>query len=126
MQILLWEKEESELDRLKSRLSQLYYENLLKVRFCHKLLCGGCVCYVLQLKCHKINAGLPPCFLLQFSEPMDGLHQWLDAVYRSHIPCAVVSSLDRINMVEALERMGLRKYFQVGILLASGLDLHPP
>ncbi|KAG5533601.1 hypothetical protein RHGRI_027701 [Rhododendron griersonianum] len=80
--ILLWEKEGSELDRLTSRLSQLYYENLLKL-----------------------------------SEPMDGLHQWLDAVYRSHIPCAVVSSLDRINMVEALERMGLRKYFQVVSLL---------
>lgn len=38
LQILLWEKEESELDRLTSRLSQLYYENLLKVRFCHELL----------------------------------------------------------------------------------------
>lgn len=85
--ILLWEKEESELDRLKSRLSQLYYENLLK-----------------------------------FSEPMDGLHQWLDAVYRSHIPCAVVSSLDRINMVEALERMGLRKYFQAIVSEEDGME----
>lgn len=121
LQILLWEKEESELDRLTSRLSQLYYENLLKVRYCQEFLCVGCVYYVMRLKCTKINADLPPCFLLQLSEPMDGLHQWLDAVYRSHIPCAVVSSLDRINMVEALERMGLRKYFQVCILLALKL-----
>ncbi|KAE9451562.1 hypothetical protein C3L33_16550, partial [Rhododendron williamsianum] len=85
--ILLWEKEGSELDRLTSRLSQLYYENLLKL-----------------------------------SEPMDGLHQWLDAVYRSHIPCAVVSSLDRINMVEALERMGLRKYFQAIVSEEDGME----
>ncbi|KAI8540192.1 hypothetical protein RHMOL_Rhmol09G0242800 [Rhododendron molle] len=85
--ILLWEKEESELDRLTSRLSQLYYNNLLKL-----------------------------------SEPMDGLHQWLDAVYRSHIPCAVVSSLDRINMVEVLERMGLRKYFQAIVSEEDGME----
>ncbi|XP_042506194.1 5-amino-6-(5-phospho-D-ribitylamino)uracil phosphatase, chloroplastic [Macadamia integrifolia] len=30
LKVLLWEKAKSELDRLKSRLSQLYYENLLK------------------------------------------------------------------------------------------------
>ncbi|KAA8533992.1 hypothetical protein F0562_031509 [Nyssa sinensis] len=29
--VLLWEKAESELDRLKSRLSQLYYDNLLRL-----------------------------------------------------------------------------------------------
>lgn len=32
IQVLLWGKEESELDRLQSRLSQLYYDNLLTVR----------------------------------------------------------------------------------------------
>lgn len=37
----------------------------------------------------------------------------MDAVSTARIPCAVVSSLDRRNMVEALERMGLMKYFQV-------------
>lgn len=45
---------------------------------------------------------------------MDGLNDWLEAVYTARIPCAVVSSLDRRNMLEALERMGLSKYFQVG------------
>lgn len=41
------------------------------------------------------------------------MKEWLDAVSTARIPCAVVSSLDRRNMVEALERMGLMKYFQV-------------
>ncbi|KAF5947772.1 hypothetical protein HYC85_013729 [Camellia sinensis] len=82
-----WEKEESELDRLKSRLSQLYYENLLKL-----------------------------------SEPMDGLEEWLDAVSTARIPCAVVSSLNRRNMVESLERMGLKKYFQAIVSEEDGME----
>jgi beta-phosphoglucomutase-like phosphatase (HAD superfamily) len=53
----------------------------------------------------------------QLREPIEGLEEWLDAVSRVHIPCAVVSCLDRINMVGALERMGLKKYFQVCNLL---------
>ncbi|XP_058007876.1 uncharacterized protein LOC110668076 isoform X2 [Hevea brasiliensis] len=75
---LHWETAESEVDRLKLRLSQLYYYHLLRLR-----------------------------------ESIEGLKEWLDAVLRAGIPCAVVSSLDRINMVWALERMGLKKYFQV-------------
>lgn len=56
-------------------------------------------------------------FLFQLSKPVEGLKEWLDAVSTARIPCAVVSSLDRINMTEALERMELKKYFQVGVLL---------
>ena len=47
---------------------------------------------------------------------MDGLEEWLDAVSTARIPCAVVSSLDRRTMVDALERIGLKKYFQVHCL----------
>ncbi|GAB4832035.1 hypothetical protein Ancab_006053 [Ancistrocladus abbreviatus] len=75
--ILLWQKSQSELDVLKLRLSQLYYENLQKL-----------------------------------NRPLEGLEDWLEAVSTACIPCAVVSSLDRRNMVEALERMGIKKYFQ--------------
>lgn len=49
---------------------------------------------------------------------MEGLKEWLDAVSTARIPCAIVSSLDRRNMVEALDRLGLKKYFQVGHLIA--------
>lgn len=50
---------------------------------------------------------------IQLKEPIEGLEEWLDAVCRARIPCVVVSSLDRVNMVAALERMGLKNYFQV-------------
>ncbi|KAF6143122.1 hypothetical protein GIB67_041190 [Kingdonia uniflora] len=87
IQILLWEKEENELEILKSRLSQLYHENLL-----------------------------------QLSTPMEGLKEWLDAVSRARIPCAIVSCLDRNNLVEALQRMGLKKYFQAIVTEEDGME----
>ncbi|MBA0596154.1 hypothetical protein Gorai_012985 [Gossypium raimondii] len=85
--ILRWETIESEVDRLKLRLSQIYYDNLPKLR-----------------------------------KPMEGLEEWLDAVSTAHIPCAVVSSLDRRNMVDALERIGLKKYFQAIISEEDGME----
>ncbi|KAL5799761.1 hypothetical protein ACOSQ3_032856 [Xanthoceras sorbifolium] len=85
--VLLWGKEESELDRLKSRFLQLYYDNLVRV-----------------------------------TQPNEGLQEWLDAVSTARIPCAVVSSLDRRNMVEALERMGLSKYFQAIVSEEDGME----
>ncbi|XP_061375088.1 5-amino-6-(5-phospho-D-ribitylamino)uracil phosphatase, chloroplastic isoform X2 [Gastrolobium bilobum] len=78
---------ENELDRLKFRFSQLYYDNLLKLE-----------------------------------RPMEGIKDWLEAVYTARIPCAVVSSLDRRNMVEALERMGLKKYFQAIVTEEDGME----
>ncbi|XP_047316172.1 5-amino-6-(5-phospho-D-ribitylamino)uracil phosphatase, chloroplastic [Impatiens glandulifera] len=60
--------------------------------------------------------------LLRLSEPMDGLVEWLEAVSTARIPCAVVSSFGRRNMVEALERMGLRKYFQAIISEEDGME----
>ncbi|KAJ4978233.1 hypothetical protein NE237_009013 [Protea cynaroides] len=87
LKVLLWEKAKSELDRLKSRLSQLYYENLL-----------------------------------QFSKPIEGLEEWLDAVSTARIPCAVVSYFDRRNLVEALQQMGLKKYFQAIVSEEDGME----
>lgn len=73
----------------------------------------GCyVCFLTAI----INSAF---HLLQLSEPMDGLKEWLTAVCTARIPCAVVSSLDRRKMVEVLERMGLNKYFQVDEIFFS-------
>lgn len=85
--ILQWEKSETDVDLLKLRLSQLYYENL-----------------------HK------------FDRPLEGVEEWLEAVSTARIPCAVVSSLDRRNMVEALERMGIKKYFQAIVSEEDGME----
>ncbi|OVA17253.1 HAD-like domain [Macleaya cordata] len=85
--VLFWEKGESEVERLKSRLSELYFENLLKLK-----------------------------------TPIEGLKEWLDAVYTARIPCAIVSCLDRRNLVEALQQMGLNKYFQAIVTEEDGME----
>ncbi|XP_048495241.1 uncharacterized protein LOC104908416 isoform X2 [Beta vulgaris subsp. vulgaris] len=85
--ILQWKKSEADVDLLKQRLSQVYYENLLKI-----------------------------------DRPLEGLEEWLEAVSTARIPCAVVSSLDRRNMVEALERMGIKEYFQAIVSEEDGME----
>ncbi|KAJ7965120.1 Haloacid dehalogenase-like hydrolase superfamily protein [Quillaja saponaria] len=60
--------------------------------------------------------------LLKLERPMEGLKDWMEAVYTARIPCAVVSSLDRRNMVEALERLSLTKYFQAIVTEEDGME----
>lgn len=60
--------------------------------------------------------------LARLSKPSEGLEEWLEAVSTARIPCAVVSSLDRKNMVEALERMGIKKYFQAIVSEEDGME----
>ncbi|KAH9702776.1 Haloacid dehalogenase-like hydrolase (HAD) superfamily protein [Citrus sinensis] len=68
-----------------------------------------------------LNAGADHV-LHKVTEPMEGLQEWLDAVSSARIPCAVVSGLDRRKMVEALERMGLLKYFQAIVSEEDGME----
>ncbi|XP_019192511.1 PREDICTED: uncharacterized protein LOC109186813 [Ipomoea nil] len=60
--------------------------------------------------------------LLQLSKPIEGLKEWLDAISTARIPCAVVSNLDRKNMVDALEHLGLMKYFQAIVSEEDGME----
>ncbi|KAF7830886.1 5-amino-6-(5-phospho-D-ribitylamino)uracil phosphatase, chloroplastic [Senna tora] len=83
----LWDTKDNELDKLKSRFSELYYDNLLRLE-----------------------------------TPTEGLKDWLEAVNTARIPCAVVSSLNRRNMADALERMGLQKYFQAIVTEEDGME----
>lgn len=85
--VLFWETSQSEIDRLKHRLSHIYYDNLVRL-----------------------------------TKPTEGLKDWLDAVSTARIPCAVVSNLDRRNMIDALERMGLQKYFQALVSEEDGME----
>ncbi|CAH8260065.1 unnamed protein product [Arabidopsis lyrata] len=85
--VLYWEKTQSKIDRLKLRLSEIYYDSLLKL-----------------------------------TKPKEGLRDWLDAVTTARIPCAVVSNLDRKNMINALDRMGLQKYFQAVVSEEDGME----
>ncbi|KAG0452456.1 hypothetical protein HPP92_025120 [Vanilla planifolia] len=85
--VLFWDREENCMENLKSRLSQLYYENLLKL-----------------------------------DTPIEGLREWLDALYTAGTPCAVVSCLDRKIMFEVLERMKINKYFQAVVTEEDGME----
>ncbi|KAF9595555.1 hypothetical protein IFM89_000692 [Coptis chinensis] len=85
--VLFWGEGESEVVRLKSRLSQLYCDNLL-----------------------------------QLTTPMEGVKEWLDAVSKARIPCALVSCLDRKYLVDTLRQMGLNKYFQAIVTEEDGME----
>lgn len=54
--------------------------------------------------------------------PREGLKEWLEALQTAGVPCAVASSLDRFNLLAALQRMGLYKYFQAVITQEDGMD----
>lgn len=54
--------------------------------------------------------------------PREGLKEWLEALATAGVPCAVASSLDRFNLLGALQRMGLYKYFQAVITQEDGMD----
>ncbi|KAL0003491.1 hypothetical protein SO802_017272 [Lithocarpus litseifolius] len=120
---LLWDEAESELERLKIRFSQLYYENLLTVSTCFNfflsVLCS-CLWYN-NLYCLSVILFIY-LFIFKLEQSMEGLKEWLDAVSTARIPCAIVSSLDRRNIVEALERMGLKKYFQAIVTEEDGME----
>lgn len=85
--ILCWGEAGNEAERLKMRLSEIFYEELLKLQ-----------------------------------APMEGLKEWLEALYTAGVPCAVASSLDRYNLLAALQRMGLRKYFQAIVSDEDGME----
>ncbi|KAK1320332.1 hypothetical protein QJS10_CPA03g00969 [Acorus calamus] len=95
-EVLRWSKEETELERLKSRLLQFYYDTFSK---------------------HVISTHYG-----QHIAPVEGLKEWLDAIYTAGIPCAIVSSFDRRNMIDALQRMGLTKYFQAVVTEEDGME----
>lgn len=85
--VLFWEKARDEVERLKLRLSEIFYEELSRLQ-----------------------------------APMEGLKDWLEALYTAGVPCAITSSLDRQNILAALERMGLRKYFQAVVADEDGME----
>ncbi|KAL2897117.1 5-amino-6-(5-phospho-D-ribitylamino)uracil phosphatase chloroplastic [Bienertia sinuspersici] len=60
--------------------------------------------------------------LLQLDSPSEGMVEWLEAVSNARIPCAVVSNLDRKTMVEVLERIGIKDYFQAIVSEEDGMD----
>ena len=52
------------------------------------------------------------------------MKEWLEALQTAGVPCAVASSLDRFNLLAALQRMGLYKYFQVAYGVGNWIQLN--
>ncbi|CAM6101703.1 unnamed protein product [Calypogeia fissa] len=60
--------------------------------------------------------------LARVRAPMEGLREWLEALDTAGVPCAVASTLDRLTLLAALQRMGLRKYFQAIVSEEDGME----
>ncbi|KAK9836404.1 hypothetical protein WJX84_001269 [Apatococcus fuscideae] len=58
----------------------------------------------------------------EIREPLHGVREWLAALARCNIPCAVVSSMDRASTRQALEQMQLWDYFQVQVTAEDGME----
>lgn len=54
--------------------------------------------------------------------PMEGLRTWLEALFNAGVPCAIASSMDRISLLGALQRMGLLKYFRSFVTEEDGME----
>lgn len=54
--------------------------------------------------------------------PLPGATEWLHALHSSNVPCAVVTSLDRMDMRRCLERMGLQRYFRADVTAEDGME----
>eukprot|EP00271_Cylindrocystis_brebissonii_P006369 TRINITY_DN19124_c0_g2_i1.p1 TRINITY_DN19124_c0_g2~~TRINITY_DN19124_c0_g2_i1.p1 ORF type:complete len:399 (-),score=57.88 TRINITY_DN19124_c0_g2_i1:867-2063(-) len=73
----------------------------------------------------RLTARLASLYSLLFSQvkaPLDGVRPWLQALHRARVPCAVSSSLDRITLLAALERMGLSRYFRACVTEEDGME----
>jgi beta-phosphoglucomutase-like phosphatase (HAD superfamily) len=57
------------------------------------------------------HAGLAARALAEQATPRPGVREWLDALARFNVPCALVSSLDRATVRAALARMTLHDHF---------------
>eukprot|EP00891_Asterochloris_glomerata_P006619 jgi/Astpho2/6619/Aster-04985 len=55
-------------------------------------------------------------------EPGAGVREWLQALASSNVPCALVTTMDRVSLVAALERMGLSGAFKALVTSEDGME----
>ncbi|CAD7696926.1 unnamed protein product [Ostreobium quekettii] len=58
----------------------------------------------------------------EIAQAHPGVHEWLAALARSRVPCAVVSSMDRKILRAVLDRLGLREAFCVDVSHEDGME----
>lgn len=55
-------------------------------------------------------------------QPLPGVQDWLEVLHKFKIPCAVVSSLDRVVLGDTLERLGIRRHFAAMTSMEDGFE----
>ncbi|CAI5486911.1 unnamed protein product, partial [Closterium sp. Naga37s-1] len=54
--------------------------------------------------------------------PLDGVQEWLDALQKAGVPCAVATSIDRLTLLSALDRMKLLHHFQAFVTAEDDME----
>ncbi|CAI5478442.1 unnamed protein product [Closterium sp. Yama58-4] len=54
--------------------------------------------------------------------PLEGVQEWLDALQKAGVPCAVATSIDRLTLLSALDRMKLLHHFQAFVTAEDGME----
>ncbi len=54
--------------------------------------------------------------------PLPGVVPWLQALQKANVPCAVITTLERVDMRACLQRMGLAPFFQAEVTAEDGMD----
>jgi HAD superfamily hydrolase (TIGR01509 family) len=55
-------------------------------------------------------------------DALPGVREWLTALSKAHVPCAVVCSMDRLSVQSALDTMGLSHFFHARVTAEDGMD----
>ncbi|CAL5219752.1 g1652 [Coccomyxa viridis] len=56
------------------------------------------------------------------SEPQPGIREWLHALSKSNVPCAIVTAFDRNSVRPTLERLGLLEFFIAMVTAEDGME----
>ncbi len=81
--------------------------------------------YVRESEVERLTKRLATLYCEELSSvqvPMEGLRTWLEALFNAGVPCAVASSMDRISLLAALQRMNLLKYFKAFVTEEDGME----
>ncbi|CAI5987500.1 unnamed protein product, partial [Closterium sp. NIES-65] len=54
--------------------------------------------------------------------PLEGVQEWLDALQKAGVPCAVATSIDRLTLLSALDRMKLLHHFQAFVTAEDDME----
>lgn len=60
--------------------------------------------------------------LTTLAEPIPGLREWVAALSKFNVPCAIVTSLDRMTVTRVLQRMGLHDFFVCMVTADEGME----